>query len=90
VSAIPELMTPEEAAAFLRVSRSMIYQRQDIPRHRLPRSRQIRFLRSELLAWVTGEVVAPKDEESQKEGGNRLLTLATQTKGIYHRNARYR
>ncbi|WHZ16643.1 MAG: hypothetical protein OJF52_003493 [Nitrospira sp.] len=85
-----EVMTPEEAAVFLRVSRSTIYQRPDIPRHRLPGSRQIRFLRSELLAWLKGEFVGEHEAESAGDGKRPLLTLAAAQKPVYHRSARYR
>ena len=47
-----EIMTLAEAAIFLRFSESTLYQRRDIPRHRVPRSRELRFIKSELLAWL--------------------------------------
>jgi excisionase family DNA binding protein len=87
-------MTPDEAADFLRLSRSTIYQRPDIPRHRLPGSRQIRFLRSELLSWVKGEptgksvmveamgVSVPEPQETK------VVDIAGER--VYHRLARYR
>ncbi len=85
-----EVMTPEEAAVFLRVSRSTIYQRQDIPRHRLPGSRQIRFLRSELLAWLKGEYTGRQETGGMKDGRTPILPLAALPKAVYHRSARYR
>lgn len=85
-----EVMTPEEAALFLRVSRSTIYQRPDIPRHRMPGSRQIRFLRSELLAWLKGEALEQQEAQSAGISDKPLLTLATAPKAVYHRSARYR
>jgi excisionase family DNA binding protein len=83
-------MTPEEAAVFLRMSRSTIYQRPDIPRHRLPGSRQIRFLRSELLAWIKGESLGQQEAGGTENDHKALLPLAGMTTPVYHRNPRYR
>ncbi len=90
-----EIMTPDEAADFLRLSRSTIYQRPDIPRYRLPGSRQIRFLRSELLAWMRGEVAreptikATMDPSSTQHKPQRRV-VDNEIERVYHRNARYR
>jgi len=92
VSVDHEILTPEEAANFLRLSRSTIYQRPDIPRHRLPGSRQIRFIRSELLAWIKGE------HQSGGTGTTRELEFTQPEmtmidfgdERVYHRNLRYR
>ena len=47
----------QEAAQFLRMSRSSLYQRKDIPRYRRPGSRTLLFDQEELEAWVrTGRV----------------------------------
>jgi len=83
---VPEIMTLAEAAAYLRLSRSTMYQRKDIPRHRMPGSREVRFLRDELLAWLKSGHAAPKPIESD------VLTLPLdRTAGtVYHRNPRYR
>jgi hypothetical protein len=86
-------MTLEEAATFLRFSRSTMYQRDDIPRHRLPGSREFRYLRSELLAWLKGELTSqPEAEDGQEATGHErhVLNLAVGTKPVYHRSARYR
>jgi excisionase family DNA binding protein len=40
---VPEIMTLAEAAAYLRLSKSTLYQRKDIPRHRIPGSRRCDF-----------------------------------------------
>ena len=83
---VPEIMTLAEAAAYLRLSRSTLYQRKDIPRHRIPGSREVRFLRDELLGWLkSGDVVAASR-------GPEVLTLPLdRTAGtVYHRNPRYR
>ena len=89
-----EILTPDEAAIFLRVSRSTIYQRPDIPRHRMPGSRQVRFIRSELLSWLKGELVWKPVMNSTVE---RAGTAPQDTPGmdiangrVYHRNGRYR
>lgn len=89
-NSVLEVMTAEEAAVFLRVSRSTIYQRPDIPRHRLPGSRHIRFLRSELLAWLRGELAGESETAAVSNGTTPHLTLAAAQKPIYHRSARYR
>lgn len=94
----PEIMTLEEAAEFLRLSRSTLYQRPDIPRHRLPGSRQIRFLRSELLAWLKQERLGSLDktalERSQTTDRHapesKSIVVDMSPQAVYHRNARYR
>ena len=81
-----EVMTLEEAADYLRLSKSTLYQRKDIPRHRLPRSREVRFFKQELIAWLksgTGGI-----QPSVSETVNTPLDMAPST--VYHRNARYR
>lgn len=89
-----EILTPEEAADFLRLSRSTLYQRQDIPRHRLPRSRQIRYLRSELLAWLKGELIGksvtiePASPEFPEQAASAGIDI--DNSHVYHRNTRYR
>ena len=94
VSVEQEILTPEEAATFLRVSRSTIYQRPDIPRHRMPGSRQIRFIRSELLAWLKGE---PSGKPVMEDTVGLAVLEPPETPvmdiahgRVYHRNARYR
>ena len=89
-----EILTPEEAAIYLRVSRSTVYQRPDIPRHRMPGSRQIRFIRSELLAWLKGELVGKPIMEDTTglavtdPQGTPVMDIAHGR--VYHRNGRYR
>lgn len=81
-----EIMTLAEAAAYLRLSKSTLYQRKDIPRHRLPGSRELRFLKQELNAWLrSGTLAVPM---FPPEAGNGPLDMALGT--VYHRNARYR
>jgi predicted DNA-binding transcriptional regulator AlpA len=51
-------LTLHEAAQFLRMSRSSLYQRKDIPRYRRPGSRTLLFDQDELEAWVrTGRII---------------------------------
>ena len=45
-------LTLGEAAQFLRMSRSSLYQRKDIPRYRRPGSRVMLFDQDELEAWL--------------------------------------
>ena len=93
LSDVREVMTLEEAADFLRLSRSTLYQRTDIPRHRLPGSRQLRFLRSELLLWMKG---GQAEGASAEGAGLTALPVVTAevidiaARPIYHRNTRYR
>jgi excisionase family DNA binding protein len=55
VATTPEIITPGECAALLRVNESWIYekcrtrQRNPLPAHRI--GRYLRFRRSEVLAW---------------------------------------
>lgn len=86
-----EVMTLEEAAEFLRFSRSTLYQRHDIPRHRVPGSTALRYLRSELLSWLKGEYVVPSSTEGVGPGhAQPEVNMDIGQKPIYHRNARYR
>ncbi len=89
-----EVMTLAEAADFLRFSRSTIYQRHDLPRHRLPGSRQIRFLRSELLAWMKGDPIGKsvmeKTERVSVSEPQEAQVVDIAREHIYHRNTRYR
>ena len=89
-----EILTPEEAADFLRLSVSTVYQRKDIPRHRLPSSRQIRFIRSELLSWLTGGLVTTAPVPPQARVEPQCVAVSRDVDipngRVYHRNARYR
>lgn len=89
-----EVMTLPEAADFLRFSRSTMNQRRDIPRHRVPGSRQVRYFRSELLAWLKGELTGKSvPEESVSPAGSMHLetpVLDIANRRVYHRNGCYR
>jgi hypothetical protein len=84
-------MTLAEAADFLRFSESTMYQRKDIPCHRVPGSTAIRYLRSELLSWLKGDDAAPPVTlpalPVQAESD---VIMDIGRKPLYHRNARYR
>jgi excisionase family DNA binding protein len=80
------LLTIEEAAAFLKVSKSLLYQRKDIPRYRLPGSRAIRFDEAELLAWAKSGSIGDTGVASN----GTLSTLDAGGQKIYHRNCLYR
>jgi predicted DNA-binding transcriptional regulator AlpA len=88
-----EVMTLPEAADFLRFSRSTMHQRRDIPRHPVPGSRQIRYLRSELLAWLKGELteksVPEKFMSSEGPGQGETPLIDIATRPVYHRNGQY-
>lgn len=85
-------MTLSEAADFLRFSVSTMHQRKDIPRHSVPGSRAYRYLRSELLAWLTGVAPAPSSDQETlpDEKPLELVTMDKTVGPVYHRSARYR
>lgn len=89
-----EVMRLAEAAEFLRFSISTMHQRRDIPRHRVPGSREYRYLKNELLAWLKGE----QTQEIANELSSVLQSLPPVVQSVvdisaqrvYHRNTRYR
>lgn len=92
-------LTLAEAAQFLRMSRSSLYQRKDIPRYRRPGSRVMLFDQEELETWLrqgridgteeeqVPESVKPRNEVAAVNDGSVLDFPAER---VYHRNARYR
>jgi excisionase family DNA binding protein len=86
ISTAGDILTLGEAAAYLRLSKSTLYQRRDIPRHRLPGSRTLRFIKEELTDWLT---MGPAGLSSSAPVAPRSA-LDTEQKTIYHRSARYR
>lgn len=81
-----EIMTVAEAAVYLRLSKSTLYQRKDIPRHRMPGSREVRFLKDELIAWLksgNGEALSSASREL-------IFALDNADATVYHRNPKYR
>lgn len=89
-------LTLTEAAQFLRMSRSSLYQRKDIPRYRRPGSRVMLFDQEELEAWLKQGRVAIQDAPvSKKQAATKLpeanagiVDISAQR--VYHRNTRYR
>ena len=80
------LLTPKEAAAFLKLSTSTVYQRKDIPRYRLPGSRAIRFDEAELLAWAKSGNGTLAEVPSNGVAG----TVDMGESKVYHRPRSYR
>ncbi len=80
------LLTLQEAARFLRVSKSTLYQRKDIPRYRLPGSRAIRFDEAELLAWAKSGNGTLAEVPSNGVAG----TVDMGESKVYHRSPTYR
>jgi len=91
-------LTVAEAAEFLRLSRSSLYQRKDIPRYRRPGSRVILFDQEELEAWLrqgrisgNGEVdsaSSPAIMDPPDHGRRDVVDISQPA--VYHRSARYR
>jgi predicted DNA-binding transcriptional regulator AlpA len=89
-------LTLAEAAQFLRMSRSSLYQRKDIPRYRRPGSRVLLFDQDELEVWLRHGRIGGQDETSIEmtataelsEVGVGVVDISSQH--VYHRNARYR
>jgi len=80
------LLTLEEAAAFLRLSKSTLYQRKDIPRYRLPGSRAIRFDEAELLAWAKSR----NGTLAEVPSNGAVMTVDMGEPKVYHRSPIYR
>lgn len=91
-------LTLAEAATFLRMSRSSLYQRKDIPRYRRPGSRVMLFDQDELEAWlrqgrmggsIDRPVTIPEGQELQPNTESGAEIVDIQRGRVYHRNARY-
>ena len=86
----------QEAAQFLRMSRSSLYQRKDIPRYRRPGSRVMLFDQDELEAWLRQGRIEEKnkiviiDQKPQTIAGIQNDVVDIRAGRVYHRNARYR
>lgn len=91
-------LTLPEAAQFLRMSRSSLYQRKDIPRYRLPDSRIWLYDQDELeallkhgLAGGHGQPVTERLETAvQRDTETTVGVVDISTQRVYHRNPRYR
>jgi predicted DNA-binding transcriptional regulator AlpA len=87
-----------EAAQFLRMSRSSLYQRKDIPRYRRPGSRVMLFDQEELETWLKRGRIEGSAEASSAAAqattecsdDRRADVVDIQPAAVYHRNARYR
>jgi len=88
-----------EAAEFLRMSRSSLYQRKDIPRYRRPGSRVMLFDQDELEAWLKQgrlervfdeRTIVTEPQEPNPNTGSEAEVVDIQVGPVYHRNARYR
>ena len=86
IHATPDIMTLAEAAVYLRVSKSTLYQRKDIPRHRMPGSREVRFFKDELMTWLKHGAVRPGEAASSGP----VFPLDSAHGTVYHRNPKYR
>ena len=95
-----KLLTLIEAAVFLRMSKSSLYQRKNVPpRYRRPGSRVILFDQDELEAWLMqgriggqGEpaIETPTTSETRPpvESGTDIVDISSQR--VYHRRSLYR
>lgn len=92
-------LTLAEAAQFLRMSRSSLYQRKDIPRYRRPGSRVMLFDQDELEAWLRQGRIACHSESALEMPTTTELHQATEiadgvvdisSRRVYHRNGLYR
>ena len=92
-------LTLAEAAHFLRMSRSSLYQRRDIPRYRRPGSRVMLFDQDELEAWLKRGRIGDQSEQALEMPTTTQLHQAPEvaagvvdisSQRVYHRNARYR
>ena len=66
-------LTLKEAAALLRYSAGNLYKREDIPRYKLPGSKDWRYDKEELLAWAKSAVpqrLKPKPEPASPSAAN--------------------
>ena len=90
--------TLSEAAQFLRMSKSNLYQRKDIPRYRLAGSRTLLFDQNELETLLKQSKISAgepaietptlSESSSPTENGAGIVDISSQR--VYHRNARYR
>ena len=91
--------TLAEAAQFLRMSKSTLYQRKDIPRYRRPGSRVMLFDQDELEAWlkqgrmggiIEAPVISSELQETQTRSESCVEGVDISAPRVYHRNAQYR
>lgn len=80
-----KVLTLLEAAKYLRVSRSWLYQRKDVPRHQIPGSRSIRFFEEELALWLKGND-APESASSGTPEAHTSGLASSQSAGYYRKS----
>jgi predicted DNA-binding transcriptional regulator AlpA len=94
-----KLLTLAEAALFLKMSRSSLYQRKDIPRYRRPGSRVMLFDQDELESWLKQGRISGFDETAIEKSETTEVRHAPEvgvgsmdisSRRVYHRNGRYR
>lgn len=94
-----KLLNLIEAAGFLRMSKSNLYQRKDIPRYRRPGSRVMLFDQDELEAWLRqGRIDSQSESALEMPATTELHQAPEITAGVvdissqrvYHRSDRYR
>ena len=80
------ILTIDEAAQFLRVTKRTLYRRPEIPRVRI--GHQIKFIREDLEAWVVNQRVGQLPVHLPEQNGNPRVD---EHKGApYHRNPIFR
>lgn len=82
-------LTLKEAAVLLRYSASSLYNRRDIPRHKMPGSKDWRYDREQLIAWAKSAApqrLEPKPEPAQPSAANSQEPRTVPRR----RNSRYR
>lgn len=91
-------LTLAESAQFLRMSRSTLYQRKDIPRYRRPGSRVILFDQDELESWLKQGRIGGSEASLEMPPTTMFNQASVGAEGVvdissrqvYHRNTRYR
>lgn len=82
-------LTLKEAAALLRYSTSSLYKRTDIPRTKLPSSKDWRYERETLLVWAKSS--APRQFEPKSGPTNHATANQEEPHTVSRRrNSRYR
>lgn len=91
-------ITLAEAAQFLRMSRSSLYQRRDIPRYRRPGSRVMLFDQDELQTWLKQGRIdghggpaleTPVATSSRQTPENAPDVVVISAQHVYHRRPLY-
>lgn len=88
-SELSPFLTLKEAAALLRYSASSLYNRRDIPRYKLPGSKDWRYDREELIAWAKSAVSKRLEQKSEPSAVSPAMPPEPR-KVPRHRTSRYR